>query len=65
MSNKRDIQLSESLCAAVERRFCGNGKTLEEFLGLVLEELARDEASRLDEAEKQVIEERLRQLGYL
>ena len=56
----RQVSLPDDLCVAAERRF-GN---LEEFLTFVMKELLRDEAA-LDQNEQRLIEERLRELGYI
>jgi hypothetical protein len=60
-SSLRQVSLPEHLCVALERRF-GN---LESFLTFVLGELVRDEATILDQNEERIVEERLRELGYL
>jgi hypothetical protein len=38
---------------------------LEEFLTAMLNELLRDDARRMDEQEQQIIEARLKALGYV
>lgn len=65
MSGDREVRLPADLCAAVESKFGQQFGTLEEFLAFVLRELLRDEASQLDQQEQQMVEERLRELGYL
>jgi hypothetical protein len=57
----RQVSLPEPLCAAVERKF-GN---LESFLSFVMGEVLRDDAAILDQNEQRLVEERLRELGYL
>lgn len=61
----REIQLPANLCEAAEKafghRFSGVGPLLE----FVLRELVRDESAVLDQIEQGVIEQRLRELGYL
>jgi len=65
MTTRRQISLPEDLCAAAEKRF-GNGfENLESLLEYVLRELTRTDAESLDQAEQAVLEERLRNLGYL
>jgi len=59
--SSRPLSLPEDLCGAVEKRF-GN---LETFLTLVMREVLRDDAAVLDENEQRIVEERLRELGYL
>ena len=72
MTEMRQVRLPEELCAAVEAKF-GNkfGQTsanrfgnVEELLVFVLQELLRDDAAQ-SEAEQRLVEERLRELGYL
>lgn len=66
MEPARTVQLPQVLCEAVERQFVGSTfPDLESLLIFILQELARDEAQRLDEQEARIIEERLRRLGYL
>jgi hypothetical protein len=38
---------------------------LEQFLTFVLQELLRDDAAQMDQAEQRIIEERLKDLGYI
>ncbi len=63
--NLRDVHLPADLCAEAERRFSARYGNLEKFLEFLLRELLRDDAVKMDEAEQRVIEERLRDLGYL
>ncbi len=65
MTMRRQISLPEELCAAAEQRFRSNFETLESLLEFVLQELTRSEAEALDQAEQAILEERLRNLGYL
>jgi len=57
----RQISLPDDLCARAEKRF----GPLEVFLVRVMEELLCDDAGALDEKEQRMIDERLRELGYL
>jgi hypothetical protein len=65
MDQIRTVALPEELCSAVERKFARRFGGLEELLTAALEELVRDEALKIDEKEQQIIEERLRGLGYI
>jgi len=65
MSGDRDVRLPAELCAAVEKKFGQQFGSVEEFLVFVMRELLRDEALQLDEQEQRMVEERLRELGYL
>ena len=61
----REIHLPEALCAAAEKKFQGKFATLEELLTFVLQDLSREDALQADQAEQQIIEQRLRELGYI
>jgi hypothetical protein len=65
MAEMRDVQLPTDLCAAAEKKFGHVFASLEELLTFVLRDLARDEAARADEDEQRLVEQRLRELGYL
>jgi hypothetical protein len=60
----RSLQLPGELCRAAEEKFGKKYGGLESFLEFVLRELVRDETP-LDESEQRVIEQRLKDLGYL
>lgn len=55
------VSLPADLCTRAEKKF-GN---LQQLLEYVLRDLLRDDAAQRDEAEQRVIEQRLRDLGYL
>jgi len=61
----RDVRLPSKLCEIVEQRFGARFGNLETFLTHVLEQLVRDDASQMDQEEQRIIEERLRDLGYV
>jgi len=61
----RDLRLPADICAAAEERFGQYFGSLEDLLGFVLRELLRDEARQLDQSEQRIVEERLRELGYI
>jgi len=65
MTQMRDVRLPADLCAGVEKKFGHTFGSLEELLTLILRDLSRDDASHLDQAEQRLVEERLRELGYL
>jgi len=65
MSATREVRLPEGLCRQIEQLYGERFGALEQFLIFVLEELSRDSAVRADKAEQQVIEERLKDLGYI
>jgi len=61
----RDVRLPADLCAAAEKKFAHTFDSVEELLTFILQDLSRDDASQLDQAEQRLVEERLRELGYL
>jgi hypothetical protein len=65
MTDTREVRLPAELCAAAEKKFGQKFGTLEEFLTFLLREVLRDGALKADEAEQRMIDERLRELGYL
>jgi hypothetical protein len=65
MPEMRTVQLPADLCASAEKKFGRVFKSVEEMLDFILRDLLRDEALAADEAEQRLVEERLRELGYL
>jgi hypothetical protein len=66
MSDKmRDLRLPEALCEAVEQRFAKRFGNIEEFLIYVSQRLVNDEAEQMDHNEQRIIEDRLKDLGYI
>jgi hypothetical protein len=61
----REVRLPADLCESAQARFGKQFSTVEDLLVFVLKELVRDDAHKMDENEKRMIEERLRGLGYL
>ena len=64
MSQMKEVRLPADLCEAAEKKFSARFSGIEEMLTFVLQELLLDE-TQLDLAEQQVIEQRLRELGYI
>ncbi len=64
MTARRKVNLPEEVCAAAEQRFGARFQSLESLLEFVLREIVRDDAEALDRAEQDIIEKRLRDLGY-
>jgi hypothetical protein len=61
----REVRLPADLCQAAEQRYGARFGSLEQFLSHVLQEVTRDDAIRMDQAEQRIIEERLKDLGYI
>lgn len=62
---KRQISLPEELCARLEGKFAKTFASLDDLLVYVMEELSQDQATQMDEKEKKILEQRLRDLGYM
>jgi hypothetical protein len=65
MPDYRTVRLPEDLCRDAETRLAGRFDGLEALLTFLLKEVVNDEEKKLDEAEEQLIQQRLRDLGYL
>jgi hypothetical protein len=65
MTEMKSVQLPADVCAAAEKKFGHAFGSLEELLVFVLRDLSRDDLGSRDQAEQRLVEERLRQLGYL
>lgn len=65
MSNTRNILVPEELCLAAEKMFAERFNSMDELVANLLRELLREDASRMDEGELAIIEQRLRGLGYV
>lgn len=65
MNAMRSVALPEDLCAQAEDRFRGQFASVEQLLEFILRDLLRDDAAHADAAEQSMIEQRLKDLGYL
>ena len=65
MSEFRTVRLPADLCGEAENQFGHLFGNLEELLTFILRDLIRDDATKADQAEARLIEERLKELGYL
>lgn len=61
----RTVQLPSDICEAAEKKYGCLFDNIEQFLVFVLNELNSDAALKADEGELQIVEQRLRDLGYL
>jgi hypothetical protein len=61
----RAVRLPADLCARAEDRFRNRFVSLEQLLEFVLSDLLREEVNQADLHEQRVVEQRLRDLGYL
>ena len=65
MNNMRNLCLPEELCRAAEQKFGSRFGSIEELVANLLTDLLRDDASKMDKRELEIIEQRLRSLGYV
>ena len=65
MSESREIRLPADLCAAAEEKFGNTVRNVDELVVFLLQELIHRDTAHLDQAERAVVEERLRALGYI
>jgi hypothetical protein len=65
VSETREVRLPADLCASAEKKFAPTFSNVEELLVFILRDLCRDEAAQLEQLEQRLVEERLKELGYL
>ena len=66
MANKVTIELPRDLCEAVEKKYIGERfKDMNALIEYLLEQIIDDEALRMDEDERELLEQRMRDLGYI
>ena len=64
-ASRRTVELPEDLCCRLEEKFGKSFASFEELLVYVIDALARDRSATMDAAEQEILEQRLRDLGYL
>jgi len=65
MNSTRNLCLPEELCRAAEQKFASRFGSVDELVSNLLQELLRDDACKMDEHELEIVEQRLRGLGYV
>lgn len=65
MNETRTVSLPANLCARAEKMFGDRFGNLEQLLEYILRDMVSDAAEQADEAEQRILEQRLRELGYL
>jgi hypothetical protein len=61
----RTISLPEDLCAEAEKWMAERFDNLEALLSFLLQEIVKNDASKFDQAEEDIVEQRLKDLGYI
>jgi hypothetical protein len=65
MTDLRTVSLPQDLCAEAEKQFGSRFDNIEGLLTFVLQEITKADASLLDQAEERMLDQRLKDLGYL
>jgi hypothetical protein len=65
MSETREIRLPADLCAAAEEKFGNTFHTVGDLMIFLLKEVLGRDTIDMDRADQAVVEERLRDLGYI
>jgi len=65
MSQYRSLQVPEELCQRAEEWIDGRFENLEALVCFTLQELLRTDARKLDHHEEEMIQQRLKDLGYI
>jgi len=65
LTQQRTVQLPEDLCKEAEQWLQGRFENIEALLKFLLLEIVRGDSSKLDQREEEIVQQRLRDLGYL
>ncbi len=65
MINMRKVYLPEDLCQAAEEKFGARFSSVDELVCNLLTELLKDDGSEMNAREIEIVEQRLRGLGYV
>jgi hypothetical protein len=61
----RTVRLPQELCEQAERWLEGRFDSLEALITFTLQEIVNDDCSKLDQQEEEMVQQRLRDLGYI
>lgn len=65
MDTTRTVNLPEELCRIAEQKFAHRFGLLDDLVTELLRQLLRDDALKMDENEQRIVEQRLKDLGYI
>jgi hypothetical protein len=65
VSDFRSVRLSEELCEEAEHWMEGRFDSLEALVTFILREIVTDDGGKLDQQEEEMVQQRLRDLGYI
>ena len=61
----RSIRVPEPLCDKAERWMNGRFESLEALVAFILQEIVDEKGARLDQQEEELVQQRLKDLGYI
>lgn len=61
----RSVQLPEDLCSEAEVWLKGRFESLEALIIFALQETINDQGAKLDQQEEEMVQQRLKDLGYI
>jgi hypothetical protein len=61
----RSVRLPEELCREAENWLKGRFDNLEALISFALQEIIKDDSTKLDQEEEELVQQRLRDLGYI
>lgn len=65
MNECRTVRLPEELCEQAERWMGSRFESVESLITFVLQEIIKDDGSKMDQQEEEMVQQRLRDLGYI
>lgn len=65
MDGSRAVQIPSNLYLAIQDRLGSNFASVDQFVSYVLGEVLQDDSAPFDESERDMIQSRLKDLGYL
>jgi hypothetical protein len=65
MTEYRTVRLPEQLCCDAEKWLAGRFDNLEALISFLLQEVVRDDTAKLEQAEEKLVQQRLKELGYI
>jgi len=65
MTEYRNVRLPEDLCSQADLWLTGRFDNIETLIDFLLREVMKDDSAKLDQAEEELVQQRLRELGYI
>ena len=65
MTQYRTLQLPADVCAQADQWLNGRFDNIEALIDFLLREIMKDDGSTLDQREEEIVQQRLRDLGYI